>query len=104
MEPQHLTLLRDLALHGSVAAVAAATHRTPSAVSQQLKLAQRRAGTALVEPEGRGLRLTEAGLLLAELGQEVDVALARANARWDAYRGSASGTVRIAALPSAATF
>ncbi|WP_425956498.1 LysR family transcriptional regulator [Xylanimonas sp. McL0601] len=104
MEPQHLALLHDLAVHGSVAAVAVATHRTPSAVSQQLKVAQRRAGTTLVEPEGRGLRLTEAGRLLAELGQEVDVVVARANARWDAYRGSATGTVRVAALPSAATF
>jgi DNA-binding transcriptional LysR family regulator len=104
MDPRHLELLRDLARHGSVSAVALATHRTPSAVSQQLKVAQRVLGTTLVEPDGRGLRLTEAGRLLAECGQEVDTALARAQARWDAYRGATTGTVRIAALPSAATF
>ncbi|GAB2476747.1 LysR family transcriptional regulator [Xylanimonas ulmi] len=102
MEPQHLALLRDLALHGTVTAVAAATCRTPSAVSQQLKVAQRRAGVALVEPDGRGLRLTAAGRLAAELGQEVEVALARAAARWDAYRGASTGAVRVAAFPSAA--
>ncbi len=104
MDARHLELLRDLARHGSVSAVAVATHRTPSAVSQQLKVAQRILGAALVEPDGRGLRLTEAGALLAECGQEVDTALARAQARWDAYRGATSGVVRIASLPSAATF
>lgn len=104
MDVRHLELLRDLHRHGSVSAVAAATHRTPSAVSQQLKAAQRALGTTLVEPDGRGLRLTEAGALLADCAQAVDTALARAQARWDAFRGSATGTVRIAALPSAATF
>jgi len=104
MEPRHLELLRDLALHGGVVAVAQATHRTPSAVSQQLKVAQCQLGATLVEPDGRGLRLTDAGRLLAECGQDVDTALARAQARWDEFRGAASGTVRIAALPSAATF
>ncbi len=104
MDVRHLELLRDLLRHGSVSAVAAATHRTPSAVSQQLKAAQRLLGTTLVEPDGRGLRLTEAGVLLADCAQEVDTALAHAQARWDAFRGSTTGTVRIAALPSAATF
>lgn len=104
MDVRHLQLLRDLAAHGSVTAVAAATHRTPSAVSQQLRVAQRVLGADLVAPEGRGLRLTEAGELLAACAQEVETALARAQARWDAHRGAATGTVRIAALPSAATF
>lgn len=104
MEARHLELLRDLAQHGSVVAVAEATRRTPSAVSQQLKVAQRAFGAALVEPDGRGLRLTEAGLLLADCGAEVEAALARAQARWDAWRGATTGTVRIASLPSAATF
>ncbi len=104
MDVRHLQLLRDLAVHGSVTAVAAATHRTPSAVSQQLRVAQRVLGAELTVADGRGLRLTEAGALLAECAVEVDTALARAQARWDAHRGATSGTVRIAALPSAATF
>jgi len=104
MDVRHLELLRDLALHGGVVAVAQATHRTPSAVSQQLKVAQRQLGATLVEPDGRGLRLTDAGRLLAECGQDVDTALARATARWDEFRGAAGGVVRVAALPSAATF
>ncbi len=104
MDFRHLELVRELADRGSVSAVAAATHRTPSAVSQQLKTAQREAGVPLVEPAGRGLRLTDAGRLLAEGGAEVAAALERVQARWDAFRGAPSGTVSVAALPSAATF
>ncbi|GHC98718.1 LysR family transcriptional regulator [Zhihengliuella salsuginis] len=104
MEYRHLELLREFADRGSVTAVAEATYRTPSAVSQQLKTAQREAGMALVEPAGRGLRLTGAGRLLAEGGADLATALARVEARWDAFRGEPTGVVRIAALPSAATF
>lgn len=104
MELRHLELLRDLAHYGSITAVARATFRTPSAVSQQLKTAQRDFGTPLVEPYGRGLRLTDAGRLLAAGGADVAASVERVQARWDAYRGSLSGTVSILSLPSAATF
>lgn len=104
MEAHHLDLLRELSVHGSVTAVARATHRTPSAVSQQLKVAQRVLGVDLVEPDGRGVRLTEAGRLLAECGEEVAVALTRAQARWDSWRGATTGVVTMASLPSAAAF
>jgi DNA-binding transcriptional LysR family regulator len=104
MEFRHLELLRELADRGSVTAVAVATHRTPSAVSQQLRTAQRELGTTLVEPEGRGLRLTEAGRLLAEGGRDVARAMAEVQSRWDAFRGQPAGTVGVASLPSAATF
>lgn len=104
MDFRHLDLLRELAERGSVTAVAQATHRTPSAVSQQLKAAQREFGMSLVEPAGRGLMLTEAGRLLAEGGLAVATAIETVRARWDAFCGEPTGTVRIAALPSAATF
>ncbi|MGW8568216.1 LysR family transcriptional regulator [Isoptericola sp. NPDC055881] len=104
MDVRHLELLRELAERGSVTEVARATHRTPSAVSQQLRTAQRELRTALVEPSGRGLRLTEAGRLLAEGGATVAAAIEQVQARWDAFTGEPSGTVTVAALPSAATF
>ncbi|MFW6599113.1 LysR family transcriptional regulator [Propionibacteriaceae bacterium Y2011] len=104
MDVRHLELLRELAERGSVTAVAAATHRTPSAVSQQLKQAQREFGVPLVQPDGRGLRLTEAGLLLAAGGTRVSTTVAEVRATWDAFRGEPSGTVRLAAPPSVATF
>ena len=102
MDQRHLTLLRELADRGSVTAVAAATHRTGSAVSQQLRTAERDLGLPLVEPAGRGIRLTDAGRLLAEGAVEVESALARVQARLDEFRGRPTGRVRIAALTSAA--
>lgn len=104
MDVRHLELLRELADRGSVTAVALATHRTASAVSQQLKSAQREFGVPLVEPAGRGLRLTGAGQLLADGGRRLATAIAEVQADWDAFRGLPSGLVSIAALPSAATF
>lgn len=103
MDLRHLELLRDLRERGSLAAVAAATHRTPSALSQQLRTAQRVAGTRLVEPHGRGLRLTEAGALLADGADEVAGALARVEARLHEHRGEPTGRVRVAGLPSGLT-
>lgn len=103
MDIRHLELLRDLRERGSLAAVAAATHRTPSALSQQLRTAQRAAGLPLVEPDGRGLRLTEAGELLADGADDVAAALARVAARLDEHRGTPTGTVRVAGLPSGLT-
>lgn len=100
-EWSQLELLRELADRGSVTAVATATHRTPSAVSQQLKAIQRQAGVPLVERVGRGLRLTDAGLALAASANGVATALAEADAAWDAYLGRVAGTVRLASFFSA---
>jgi len=104
MDARHLALLRELADRGSVTAVAAATHRTGSAVSQQLRTAERDLGVRLVEPDGRGLRLTDAGRLLADAAVDVETALARVEARLDEFRGRPTGLVRIASLTSAAEF
>lgn len=102
MDVRHLELLRELEERGSVTAVAQATHRTVSAVSQQLRTAQREFGMALVEPDGRGVRLTDAGRLLAAGGAEVQTAVAAVQARWDAYRRDPGGRVSVTAFPSAA--
>ncbi|MGO4132865.1 LysR substrate-binding domain-containing protein, partial [Janibacter sp. YAF2_2] len=65
--------------------------------------AQRAAGTPLVEARGRGLRLTEAGELLADGADEVGAALTRVAARLEEHRGDPVGTVRVAGLPSGLT-
>ena len=103
MDVAHLELLRDLAARGSLAAVATATHRTPSAVSQQLRTAEREVGVSLVERVGRGLRLTAEGRLLADSADEVTDVLARIGARLDAQVGQLRGTVSSGTLPSAGT-
>jgi DNA-binding transcriptional LysR family regulator len=101
MEVRHLFLLRDIAVRGSLAAVAEATHRTPSAVSQQLRTAERELGVKLVEPVSRGLRLTAEGLLLAESADEVGRVLADVEARLESRLGQPGGEVSIGTLPSA---
>lgn len=101
METRHLELLRELAVRGTLAAVAEATHRTPSALSQQLRTAERDFGVALVEPVGRGLRLTTEGELLADAADEVCRVQAQVQARLDAARGEPRGRVSIGTLPSA---
>ncbi|GMA33838.1 LysR family transcriptional regulator [Demequina litorisediminis] len=101
MEVRHLELLRDLRDRGTLAAVAEASFRTPSALSQQLKTAERELGVALVEPYSRGLRLTWAGQILADGADDVLTAVARVQGRLDAGRGAPAGTVKIGTLPSA---
>ena len=101
LERAHLTLLRELADRGSVSAAAAATGKSPSAVSQQLKLIQRQLGVVLVERAGRGIRLTDAGQALADGAVSVLTAWAVAEADWLAYRTEARGVVRIAFFYSA---
>lgn len=102
MDVAQLILLRELAERGSVTEVAHATGRTPSAVSQQLKVLQRETGVVLVERVGRGVRLTDAGHALARSAVEVQAALARAEATWQSYRGEPTGTVRLSCFFSAA--
>jgi DNA-binding transcriptional LysR family regulator len=101
MDVRHLELLRELSGRGTLAAVAAATHRTPSAVSQQLKTAERELGVKLVEPVSRGVRLTSAGQILAEGADDVARAIAEVRARLDASLGEPRGTVSIGTLTSA---
>lgn len=98
---EQLELLRELRDRGSLAAVAAALHKTPSAVSQQLKAAQRELGVPLVVRSGRGLQLTDAGAALARSAVDVATALAEAEASWQRFQGAAAGTVRLACFHSA---
>ena len=101
MEVRHLELLRDLRDRGTLVAVADATFRTPSALSQQLRTAERELGVRLVEPASRGLRLTWAGQVLADGADDVLGVLAQLQAQVDAGRGAPSGVVHVGTLPSA---
>jgi len=101
MDVSQLALLRELADRGSITEVAAALGKSPSAVSQQLKTLQRQVGVDLVERVGRGVRLTDAGRALADSAVRIATAIAEAEATWAAYRGDATGTVRIATFVSA---
>src|SRR5918998_1443522 len=66
LDLRRLRLLCELHERGTIAAVADALQYTPSAVSQQLALLEREAGVRLLERAGRGVRLTDPALVLAE--------------------------------------
>ena len=102
MNVERLRILAELADRGTAASVADAMSMTPSAVSQQLKLLAREAGVTLLEPDGRRLRLTDAGRALVLRTDDVLAALARATAEMDRYRASPQGRVRVALFPSGA--
>ncbi|OMC02710.1 LysR family transcriptional regulator [Mycobacterium sp. NS-7484] len=102
MDAGRLRMLRELADHGTVSAVARALSMTPSAVSQQLKILQREAGVILIEPDGRRVRLTDAGQMLVGHADAVLAALDRARAEMDTYRSTPHGTVSVSFFPSGA--
>ena len=100
-ELRRLRLLHELALRGTIAEVAAALGFSPSAVSQQLSQLERDAGVALLEPDGRRLRLTEQGSRLAVHAARVLELDEAARAELRAATGERE-RVRIAVMPTAA--
>nr|WP_040744976.1 LysR family transcriptional regulator [Nocardia transvalensis] len=99
---ERLRILRELADRGTVAEVSRALSMTPSAVSQQLKVLAREAGVPLLEPDGRRVRLTDAGRALVVRADDVLAAMERAVAEMALYRRSPRGQVRVALFPSGA--
>lgn len=101
MNLYRLGLLRELQHRGSVTAVARALHVTPTAISLQLKTLEREAGAELVARVGRGVRLTDAGALLADASLKVAVAQEQLESAWESYRGTLTGQVRVSFFPTA---
>src|SRR5215212_9704489 len=102
LELRRLRLLRELRDRGTIAAVADALRFTPSAVSQQLGLLEREAGVRLLERAGRGVRLTDAGLVLADHAAALLDRTALAEADLAAASGAVTGRGRIAGFRSVA--
>ncbi|MFG2141085.1 LysR family transcriptional regulator [Streptomyces sp. NPDC048650] len=100
LDVRRLVLLRDLAAHGTVTAVAELQGVTPSAVSQQLRLLEEETGTRLLERTGRSIHLTAAGHRLAEDTESVLAALEHARSRLHATEDPA-GPLHLACFPSA---
>ncbi|MFB7617919.1 LysR family transcriptional regulator [Kitasatospora sp. NPDC056181] len=95
MDTRRLALLCELTRLGSMRAVAESLHVTTSTVSQQLAALSKEVGQVLVEPDGRGVRLTPAGRRLAEHGARILDAVEAA--RIDLSAGAEpNGTVRVA--------
>src|SRR5687768_2140936 len=102
LELRRLRLLRELHERGTIAAVADALQFTPSAVSQQLAMLEREAGVKLLTKAGRGVRLTDPGLVLVEHAEALLQRAALAEADLAAAAEEVAGRGRIAAFQSAA--
>jgi DNA-binding transcriptional LysR family regulator len=99
---RRLRLLRELHERGTIAAVADALRYTPSAVSQQLAMLEREAGVPLLERAGRGVRLTDAALVLVGHAEALLERAALAEADLAAAAGAVAGRGRIAGFQSVA--
>jgi DNA-binding transcriptional LysR family regulator len=102
LDLRRLRLLRELHERGTIAAVADALQYTPSAVSQQLAALERDAGVRLLERAGRGVRLTDAALVLVDHAEALLERAALAEADLAAAAGTVTGRARIAGFRSVA--
>ena len=84
LERHHIDLLVALRHSGKLASAAAVLHISASAASRRLQEAERRLDVELTVAEGRSIRLTSAGLHLAEVGEIAQSSLrsAEETARW----------------------
>ncbi|WP_405565638.1 LysR family transcriptional regulator [Streptomyces phaeochromogenes] len=99
---ERLRTLDALARHGSVSGAAEALHVTTSAVSQQMSKLEREVGQQLLAKNGRGVRLTDAGRLLADHAARILSQVELAQSDLEAQRGQVMGELRLAAFPTAA--
>src|SRR3954471_7694311 len=102
LDLRRMRMLHELHHRGTIAAVADALQFTPSAVSQQLAALEREAGVPLLQPAGRGVRLTDAALVLVDHAEAVLERAALAEADLAAAAGAVGGRGRIGAIQSAA--
>lgn len=100
METRRLQYLLELSRVGSMRAVADQLGATTSTVSQQIAMLAQETGAQLLEPQGRGVRLTLAGRRLAEHARVILAAVDAARLDLDPA-AEPSGTVRIAGFATA---
>jgi molybdate transport repressor ModE-like protein len=92
-----LRLLVEIERHGTVSAAARTVGIGQPTASEHLRLLEVAAGQRLVERNGRGSRLTEAGSLLASRAREALAALQAGEEELDALAGLEAGTIHIGA-------
>ena len=100
---RRLQMLRELHLRGTVTAVAASLHYSPSGVSQQLAQLEREVGVKLVERHGRRIQLTELGLLLVDHAEEILGSVERATAALEQAQDGVTARLTVGVWASVAT-
>src|SRR6202008_4160157 len=101
LDVTRLRVLVAVARHGSVTAAARALNYAPPSGSPHPARLEGETGTKRVQRVGRGIRLTDAGRLLAERAIEVIGRLDAAENELAVYSGLRAGRLRLAAFPSA---
>lgn len=96
-----LRVLVAVARERSVTAAAEALHYSQPSVSHHLARLESDMGVPLTQRAGRGIRLTEAGRLLAARAEEILGQVEAAQAEVAEHAGLRTGRVRLAAFPSA---
>jgi DNA-binding transcriptional LysR family regulator len=103
MIDRRLRVLRAIERHQTVTAAAEVCRLTPSAVSHQIQALSRELGVVLLEPAGRGVRLTPVARTLLAHGNVLAAQWERARADLAAHRtGGIGGTLRFCGFSTAA--
>jgi DNA-binding transcriptional LysR family regulator len=101
LDVTRLRVLVAVSRHGSVTAAARALNYAQPSVSHHLSRLEAETGALLTQRAGRGVRLTDAGRLLAERAEEILGRLDAAENELAAHVGLRAGRIRLAAFPSA---
>ncbi len=95
IEHSHLKIIHALHANGTLTEAANALCLSQPALSHQISYLEKKLGVALWEREGRSLRLTQAGMLLLEVAQQVLPVIAQAEKTLAAYSEGRQGILRI---------
>jgi DNA-binding transcriptional LysR family regulator len=104
MTPDQLITFAAVAEHRNISRAAVALHLSQPAVSGQLRQLQDEFGEPLYQRDGRGVRLTPAGEQLASYAARLRDTWRQAYAYRDALRGLESGTLRVGASTTPASY
>jgi DNA-binding transcriptional LysR family regulator len=101
LDVTRLRVIDAVARHGSVTAAARELHYSQPSVTHHLARLEAETGAQLLQRVGRGIRLTQAGQLLADRASEIIGRIDAAAAELSAHVGLTAGRVRLAGYSSA---
>jgi molybdate transport repressor ModE-like protein len=101
LDVTRLRVLDAVSRHGSVTAAARELAYSQPTVSHHLARLEAETGAQLLQRAGRGIRLTQAGQLLADRAAEIIGRIDAADAELSAHVGLTAGRVRLAGFASA---
>jgi molybdate transport repressor ModE-like protein len=101
LDVTRLRVIDAVARHGSVTAAAKELHYSQPTVTHHIARLENETGAQLLQRVGRGIRLTQAGQLLADRAAEIIGRIDAADAELSAHVGLSAGQVRLAGFSSA---